>query len=372
MNFEPLQNILQEATVQGIIPGGAVVVWQKNQQLASLFAGKLEITPNERYVSENAIWDIASVTKVLGATPIILFMVSKGMIELDDPIQKYIPTATPGPTIKNCLQHCSGHLNWKPYFKISQFVQKSLWGSPKFRQDMLQCVVSEKLQHVPNEAHVYSDLGFMSLCSVIETIFSQRIDQVWEEILPSQAKQNLMWNPKAQSCFASIQDRIAATEMCLLRMKTIVGEVHDLNAYMLDGYSGHAGLFGSAQDVAAAGNWFLQLYHHGSVDVSKELVHRFFRDKGVGSHALGWDTPSGELTTASHLWPKNGVGHLGFTGCSLWIAPDEEVVVAFCSNFVHPIIEGGAMPSATPLASRKQLAQLRRDIHATAWTCLFG
>ena len=372
MNFEPLQNILQQATVEGIIPGGAIAVWQKNQQIASLFAGKLEITSNKRDVTEDAIWDIASVTKVLGTTPIILYMVSKGMIDLDDPIQKYIPTATAGPTIKNCLQHCSGHLNWKPYFKIPEFIKKSLWKTKNLRRDMLQKVVSEPLQHQPNQQHVYSDLGFMSLCAVIETVFSQRIDLVWNDILPSEAKQNLMWTPKKQPHYTSIQDHIAATELCVIRMRTIVGDVHDLNAYILDGCSGHAGLFGSAGDVAAAGNWFLQLYHHGSLDVSKELAQRFFREKGIGSHALGWDTPSGDLTTASHLWPKNGVGHLGFTGCSLWIAPDEEVVVAFCSNFVHPKVEGGAIPSSKPLASRKQLAQLRRDIHATAWTCIFG
>ena len=80
---------------------------------------------------------------------------------------------------------------------------------------------------------------------------------------------------------------------------------------------------------------------------------------------MGWDTPSGERTTASQLWPKNGVGHLAFTGCSLWIAPDEKVVVAFCSNFVHPKVEGGAIPSLKPIPTRQQLSQLRREIHVS-------
>ena len=101
---------------------------------------------------------------------------------------------------------------------------------------MLQSVASEKLHYVSNQKHVYSDLGFMTLCAVIEAVFGKRIDEVWNEILPPQARQKLMWSPKGKehtSAYEHVKSKIAATEMCPVRMRTIVGDVHDLNAYML-------------------------------------------------------------------------------------------------------------------------------------------
>lgn len=372
MNFEALHKVIDTAVQQKIIPGGAVSVWKDNRSVDEYHMGHLEITPNNREVTEESIWDIASLTKVLGTTPIMMYLVSQGLVSLSDPIQKYLPHAPVGPTIENCLQHSSGYKNWRAYFKLSQFIKKSIWGTDAFRKQMLKRVSSDALQYESEQRHVYSDLGFMTLCAVIEEVFGgKRIDQVWEDVLPVEAKQNLMWTPKSKG--QEVLPKIAATEMCPLRLRTIIGDVHDLNAYMLGGCSGHAGLFGRVVDVAAAGDFYLQLYHNDICsEISRETVQKFFTSKGVGSHALGWDTPSGERTTASQLWPKNGVGHLAFTGCSLWIAPDEKVVVAFCSNFVHPKVEGGAIPSLKPIPTRQQLSQLRREIHAAAWTGIFG
>ena len=168
-----------------------------------------------------------------------------------------------------------------------------------------------------------------------------------------------------------VLSKIAATEMCPLRMRTIIGDVHDLNAYMLGGCSGHAGLFGRVVDVAACRRLYLQLYHNDICSEISKYCTKVFTSKGVGSHALGWDTPSGERTTASQLWPKNGVGHLAFTGCSLWIAPDEKVVVAFVQ--IRSSQSGrGSSSFLKPIPTRQQLSQLRREIHAATWTGIFG
>ena len=145
----------------------------------------------------------------------------------------------------------------------------------------------------------------------------------------------------------------------------IRGEVHDLNAAILGGKSTHAGLFGSVSALTEAAEWSLLGYHGESTDLEAESVRYFWTTKGPGSHVLGWDTPSDTGSTASDLWPRNGVGHLGFTGTSLWVAPDERLIVGFASNRVHPNVEGGAVPFAKTGPKTKAFRAFRPRLHQT-------
>ena len=131
------------------------------------------------------------------------------------------------------------------------------------------------------------------------------------------------------------------------------------------GKSSHAGLFGSVSALTAAAYWPLYGYHGVSDDLSPETVRHFWENKGAGSHCLGWDTPSSSGSSASAIWPRNGVGHLGFTGTSLWIAPDLDLVVGFASNRVHPQVEGGALPGVPLGPKTKAFRAFRPKLHET-------
>ena len=157
-----------------------------------------------------------------------------------------------------------------------------------------------------------------------------------------------------------------------MRGRVVVGEVHDLNAAVLGGLSGHAGLFGSAREVAAAAAWQLRAYHGAEEGLRTETVRAYWTAKGPGSHHLGWDGVSPGASSAGPRWPADGVGHTGFTGCSLWVAPERRIVVAFLTNRVHPLVEGGSVPSA-PVSPRYQaFKDLRPELHTRILTALSG
>jgi CubicO group peptidase (beta-lactamase class C family) len=148
-----------------------------------------------------------------------------------------------------------------------------------------------------------------------------------------------------------------------------VGEVHDLNAAVLGGIAPHAGLFGSADTVAQLGLTYLGAQRSGGW-VSSATVDTFFSHRGPGSHHLGFDGVTPGASSAGPDWPLDGVGHLGFTGCSLWLAPQQGVSVALLANRVHPVIEGGAVPGS-PLHPRyRRFKALRPAVHSAVVSVL--
>ena len=161
--------------------------------------------------------------------------------------------------------------------------------------------------------------------------------QLWNEYLPARAKTGLSWGCESEMT--------AATENCPVRQRVVVGEVHDLNAAAMGGISTHAGLFGTADDACRAALWPIANLYGSSGDLRSDTIKAFWKTDIPGRHCLGWDTPSPKGSSASSYWPVSGRGHLGFTGCSIWLAPSHRIAVTFCSNRIHPIVEGGAKPS---------------------------
>ena len=240
---------------------------------------------------------------------------------------------------------------------------KNLYGSiasSGIPDDVYRRALSAGIEAMPMTQHRSSDIGYIILAAVLEEHYGAPFEQIWREQLPVEATHGLMWG--AQNA--------AATENCPIRKRVVIGEVHDLNAASMGGVSGHAGLFGDVRSVAAAATWPLRAYHGQIRDISKDVITNFWKYRGAGTHCLGWDTPSVHGSSASDLWPKYGVGHLGFTGCSLWIAVEEKICVTFLSNRVHPLVEGGSTPFA-PLHPRyKAFKEFRPKLHHHIWTTL--
>jgi CubicO group peptidase (beta-lactamase class C family) len=144
---------------------------------------------------------------------------------------------------------------------------------------------------------------------------------------------------------------VAPTEVDSWRGRLLCGEVHDENAAALGGEAGHAGLFGSVDAVLAITGIWMQAYHGRAAILDQGLVREFTRRQdpaGAASWALGWDTPS-IPSSAGQYFAARSFGHLGYTGTSIWIDPEQELEVVLLSNRVHPTRTNEAIRDFRPM-----------------------
>ena len=349
--YRVVDGVVIDAIERGLTPGAAFEVRTARETLHRGAYGFAEQRPVRRTVEQGTIWDLASLTKVLCTAPLFLTWFDRGELDLSEPINEYVPGVPPEVRIADCLSHSSGYPNWRPIY-AQHLRALEHWGSTEIRNSVFRSAAQTPLVGDPGTSYAYSDIGFLLLCAYAERRFGQPLHLLWKQNLPKSATEGLHWgHPDA-----------AATENCPVRRRVIKGQVHDLNAACMGGVSSHAGLFGSCEAAARAAAWplrnLLGIDHH----LESSSVEYFWRYRGAGSHCLGWDTPSA-VSSASELWPANGVGHLGFTGCSIWIAPSLSLVAVLLSNRVHPEIPGGATPAAAKHPKTREFFQFRQSFH---------
>ena len=334
-----VEALLGQGVTDGLFPGAALCVRTDTEVLYTAALGQAELRPQPRPARLDTPWDLTSITKVLGATPLAMVLAARGMLDLDAPIRERLPDAPDGVTAAHCLSHTSGLPAWKPL--AATFTDQAAWGTPAVRDAALRDAYTTPVVAQPGDRYIYSDLGMMLLCALLEHIGGERIDALWQHTV-GEHMPGLSWGLPAAA-------GPAATEDCPVRGRVLVGEVHDLNTAVLGGASTHAGLFGTAEATAAAAAWPLRAWlGEADAGLSPAVVRRFWAHAtSVGSHHLGWDGVTPGASTAGDRWPLDGVGHTGFTGGVLWVAPRQRIVVAFCCNRVHPEVEGGAVPGAT-------------------------
>jgi CubicO group peptidase (beta-lactamase class C family) len=267
-------------------------------------------------------YDMASVTKVVVMTTLAIDAVREGKLDLDAPIQRYVP-AFQGPhkdsvTVRHLLTHSSGLPGWRALYLQSDS-----------RAGAMALADTTPLDTLPGVRMVYSDLGIIVMTQALEGIYGKRLDSLFQERvarpfgMPSSG-----YLPAGPT-----KGRIAPTELdTAWRHRMLVGEVHDENAYRLDGVSGHAGLFSDAVDLLTFGEVFLRTWKVDSTTM--EFARRQEVVPG-SSRALGWDTPSPN-GTAGHFLSITSVGHTGFTGPSIWMDPTRDLVIVVLGNRVHP------------------------------------
>ena len=287
------------------------------------------------------IYDLASLTKVIGLVTGVMLAVDEGRLGLDALVQRYVPAFTGAGkervTVRMLLAHASGLPAWRPLFREA-----------KNRTEVLALVDTTPLSSAPGTVEVYSDLGAIILTQMLETIYRQRLDSLLERrVFGPLGMRATGYLPGADR-----RDRIAPTEMDPWRGRMLRGEVQDENAALMDGVSGHAGLFGSAEDLLTFAEWMIERWNDGTTERGKgsarsdslvpsfprSLVHEFTRCQNLvagSSRALGWDTPSPGGSAGSQLSPRS-FGHTGFTGTSLWIDPERRLAIILLSNRVNP------------------------------------
>jgi CubicO group peptidase (beta-lactamase class C family) len=273
-------------------------------------------------VTPETIYDLASLTKVIGLTTAAMVLVDSGKLDLDAPVQRYIPAFQGANkervTIRHLLTHSSGLPAWRP-----------LYAEAATREQALALVDTTPLLRQPGDTFVYSDLGAIVLTQAVEAITGQRLDDYLDSYLfgPLMLHSTRFLPPRAWL------NRIAPTEIdTTFRHRLLRGEVHDENAGRLGGVSGHAGLFSTAVDLSVFALWLLQ--QRDADSVVREFTHRQNIPTG-SSRALGWDTPSENSSAGTKMGP-NAFGHTGFTGTSIWFDPDRNLFIILLTNRVNP------------------------------------
>jgi CubicO group peptidase (beta-lactamase class C family) len=334
--------------------------------------------------AEAGTWfDLASLTKALCTSVLAMRLHDAGRLDLDEPVPGL---AAPGPPVRvwHLLAHCSGLPPGPPLLWAEQ---EGLLAAPS---PATRAQVIEMARRSPRgllaEKSVYSDLGFILLGDLLEQRQAARLDALFAPLAEALAAEVSFW-PLDQPA-AEARRRCAPTRRESPAREPLHGQVHDDNARAMQGVAAHAGLFGTAAGVHRFAAALLDAYHDLGTPAQRALgirsatVRRFFarcQAEGLSTTwGLGWDHPDplpaggaagasaagSPLSSAGHLWPRSGVGHLGFTGCSLWLDLERRGVAVLLSNRVY--VETESQASATKAALRLLRPALHNAIQR-AW-----
>lgn len=302
--------------------------------------------------------DIASLTKPLVTATLLMQAVDAGLAAFDDPISRHLPewahvaepsehdAAREAATLLHLLNHSLGLPAWDRFY-----LRFPLDPTPEVAQNtratIMASIANTPLEAAPGTRHCYSDLGYLLLGHILEKIFGQRLHAL---------ANTRIFAPlgMTHTRYISLEDgdrplqNAAATEDCALRERLVIGTVHDENTEIIGGVAGHAGVFSTARDLLKFCRHLLEI-DQGITDVpgiiGRETLRFCLSERArsagatatPGHHLGGWDTPSGEKTSAGEGFRRgNTVGHLGFTGTSIWIERDLGLIAILLTNRVYP------------------------------------
>lgn len=351
MIFHPVEEAFKEAVAQGVFPGAVLLVSKGDEVVFERAFGCRSLVPDKSPMQLDTIFDLASLTKPLATTTAMMLLVREKKIRLDDRVTRFFQNfgvfGKIHMTFRHLLAHCSGLPAWKPYFE--DIVKGAKEGKVNFvasraaKSYVFERIHREKAVSPAGTQSLYSDLGFMLLGEVIEMLSGWTLDRYCQDkVFKPMGLRSTSFVDLTQLRTRRLQpaqEMIAPTEESPWRKKILCGEVHDDNAYAMGGVAGHAGLFSSAQDI----HLFLARLRRCSRGedpfLPVPLVQEFLaRDNTVraSTYALGWDTPSPENSSSgSHFSPRS-VGHLGFTGTSVWWDLERDCHIVLLSNRIHP------------------------------------
>lgn len=322
-----VRQVIDRGVADSAFPGAFAVVGDAAGGYVGYGAGRIDWAPDAPAPDAATIWDMASLTKVVATTSAMLQLSADGRVPLDAPVQRFLPDWTgPGKErviIRHLLSHASGLPSWRPLYKEAT--------SP---ETAMALVLQTQLDTLPGQRFVYSDLNAILLGEIVRRVTGQPLDAyLARHVFGPLGMRDTRYRPPASELA-----RIAPTEFDPWRQRKVHGEVHDENAFMLGGVSGHAGLFSTAADLARFARAYL---NEGTLDGRRVFdaaaVAQFTRaqDTTVSRRALGWETPTGGNSAGQYL-SRRAFGHTGFTGTSLWMDPERGVYVILLTNRVNP------------------------------------
>ena len=319
-----IDHVVERGISAGGYPGASVVVGRRGAAVWEKGFGKLSWERGSAPVTaDRTIYDLASLTKVVGTTTAVMVLYDEGKIRLDDPVSVYVPEFSGGDkdrvTVRMLLEHRSGLPAGRDLWRIAH--------SPA---EARAAVIETPLGCEPGRCYEYSDLGADMLGFVVEAASGERLDQfLAERVFEPLGMTDTFFRPAD-----SLKSRVAPTEVAPPRGYPLQGEVHDENAYALGGIAGHAGLFSTAADLAVFAQMMLNGGEYNGTRIVADSTVALFTKRAAGTRALGWDTCGGSGSCGKYLG-EDAYGHTGFTGTSLWLDPDRDMFVVLLTNRVH-------------------------------------
>ncbi len=346
MNLQDyLTSALREGFETGCFPSAAAAVGDREGLLAQAFIGEAPL-PGDRPVDENTLYDMASLSKVLGPTMIALKGLEAGDVCLTDRIGDFFPDAPADKrdiTVEMLMTHTGG---FNPSFRLDKIIT-----DPK---DTLACILDRPLEGPPGEIPRYSCMGYITFAKMLEKRYGAPLDVLARErvFLPL-GMDDTGYCPRDKA-------RCAATEIDPETGRPIIGVVHDENARFQGGVSGNAGVFMPLKDGI---RFALMLSRMGEGYLKRSTLEEAVRNHTPGQEAhrgLGFQIAGTPDCFFSDKVPENCFGHTGFTGTSLMIEPGTGLWVLLLTNRVYPTREN------------LRLMPFRRRIHGDLWQMYRG
>lgn len=318
-----LDELFESAINDGTFPGGVLLVGDRDRVIFEKSYGTIS-TDSKEMTSIETIYDIASMTKVTATTPAIMKLVENGKLRLYDPVNLFLEEFNSeekkGIRIFHLLTHTSGLPDYSEEWRYSK------------GKALLKAINSTMPINPVGKKYVYSCLNFITLMEIVEKITGEKFDEfVKFKIFKPLDMNHTTFNPPEEWI-----GEIAPT--CERDGKILRGKVDDELAYYLGGVSGNAGLFSSASDIYEYAKMYLNLgLHNGKRIFSKETIKAFTKEAfsdGENRRTFGWDM-KGSACSCGDLMTERAFGHTGFTGTSIWIDPEIDIVVIMLSNRVN-------------------------------------
>jgi serine-type D-Ala-D-Ala carboxypeptidase len=339
-------DFLEAEIAAGSFPGSVAFVGSAEAPLEIAVAGHAALEPERKEVTAQTLFDLASLTKPLCVGGI--FATEAGRLPLDAPPGRFLPewkkTRFEGITLEHLLTHSSGLPAWYPFYARGE-------GAVAYRRTLSEL----EPEAPPGRRVIYGDPNFLLLTQVLEECFASPLDRIFVELVATPARSTARFLPPPGAATAATEkgDRFerAMTEARGLayahfREGVVWGQVHDGNAFRRGGVSGNAGLFGTARDVwDLARRWLEPGWIAASADRTPSLLE---------ARGLAWQGWRGAGSAVSGMSPR-AFGHTGFTGTSLWIDPDAELIAILLTNRIHPEVR--EIP----------FNQVRQRFHAAVW-----
>lgn len=363
MSWRDVEQAFAEAIEQGVIPGATLIVRHGADIAYQGAFGFRQREPETAPMKLDTVFDLASLTKPLATTIAAMLLVSEGKLRLDERMTRFFPNfgvhGKAAVTFRHLLAHCSGLAAWRPFYQRVAEIERggrvNFLGSRGAREFVYEEIHREKPEATAGARAIYSDLNFMLLGETIEQIGGSPLDRFCaDRIFRPLGLRATGFIDLALARLRRLEpapEMFAPTAHCPLRRRMLFGEVDDENAWAMGGVAGHAGAFAPVAEVDRIAAELITAWAGHSQFLPQKIVREFWTRDGTvrdSTWALGWDSPSPEYSSSGRHFSPAAVGHLGFTGTSIWIEPEAEISIALLTNRVHPRRDNQAIREFRP------------------------
>lgn len=363
MGWHEVEAAFAEAVEKGAIPGATLVVRVGADIAYEGAFGFRAVLPERSPMRLETVFDLSSLTKPLATTVAVMMLTRDAKMRLDDRLTRFFHNfgvhGKGHVTFRHLLAHSSGLAAWRPFYQQIAEVERhgkvNFMASRGAKEFVYEEIHREKPEAPAGTRTIYSDLNFILLGEAVEQASGVGLNRFCRDKifrpLELRATDFIDVSLVRTRRLEPVPEMFAPTAVCPLRKRLLVGEVDDENAYAMGGVAGHAGLFAPVKEVDRIAAELLACYAGRSDFIPQKIVQQFWaRDSAVhgSTWALGWDSPSPEYSSSGHRFSAAAVGHLGFTGTSIWMEPARGIAISLLTNRVHPRRENQAIRDFRP------------------------